>query len=877
MLDSRNGVMCPVMEANCSILIGLIGGLIGGLLVCTPLAAASPEDDQVGAYLKANDMTSLLEVQLEDRIRNAKSDSERSQLAKELSAIYLDQLRSTQPDDPYRQIILMRAQSLLNRMTSVELYELQIELYIEAYLGVEHAVELSRLQLLEPDRRQAALDELSMLHRELKLLASRLDPEVAQLERSLNRSSRASEPDRREELQDLRRYRSLSHYYHAWTGYSRAVLRDQQVPSDVLVSFGWLLGAKGDMPQLALFNETSLEFDHVARSAIGVALSYAHSGDTLSARSWVKLVARSQYAPVEVSKAADERLLEILALDRDWTAANEHLMFVLNQRGEDTAFRVSLARFLALNSLAAIDSSKTGRGGEHEAQKMARFSVELLVEQGEIGHVLDLYRRFDSLPMVADSFILYYAQALTSLSKNEQSGRDGMYASVAAEFAAALDSPDADRFPSERDDCVLKLAYCEIRSGRDQEAIKQCDRIIAQSSLAESIQEARWMRIAALDSINAKSGKTTSKLLEQAVREFIIAYPETTRSAQLIIRHAMQGAVDAQIAIDTLSSIDASDPIAIPVRRALVRLMYQRLLAGGYTDQLLIEHLLSMVHWLIDNESQEIPDLNTAKAQLGTIRIGLDVSLRSDQPDVSFVQRLIEHGMIILVYDETLAAFRSELVYRQFEIAVQTDRSREADELLLELIILDQSKAENARILMFNSAVRSWKTRKSKQLADRIVNMGAQVLAKQTPAYPQEIGLQVSAIAEVIADAAMYLWTQSGDEASRALAMRVSLLVLERGQVSEAGLRRTAYLSKEIGDKQTELDAWLRLLAAYPQDDDRWYEARFESLRVMRQLDFVRAQSAFDQFVALYPSLGPAPWNAQIADLFGVTLPGGNP
>lgn len=843
------------------------------LCMCTAGVFASPEDDQVGAYLKSHSMLALLEVQLEERIGSAKDNAERSQLVEELSDLYLEQLHAFDRDDPYRQIVLNRARLLTSRMGSVPMYELRIELLIELYSSVETKVELARLDLLETKQRSAVIVQLTNANHQLKALSSKLDPAVTHKERLGRRTTSNANLDEKPTLADLRRYRSLAHYYHAWTGYAIAVLKDQHVPTDVFESFGWLLGGEGEMARLSTMNETTLEFEHVAWSAIGVAMANAQSEDMLTARSWAKFVVESDHTQPDEKAAAEDRLLQILAMDRDWTSAYKWMLTIYSIRGEDDPMTTGDARFLAMKSLEAMRSTRVGKGGAIEAKRVAQLAIENLVQLGEIGHVLDLYKRFDSLPMMSDSFITNYAQALGELNRAERSGSDGMYASIASLFADALKSKDANRFPIERDDCTLKLAYSEIRSGRAKEAIKVCDQLIERSGNEEVVEEARWIRIAAIESLNMKRSKASSDALEHAVREYIVAYPATPRSAKLILRHAMQGTIDAQVAISTLSAISDADPIAIPARRTLVSLRYKRLQAMRFADQAANREVLDMIRWIVETQADEIVDLNDAKARMGTIRIGLDLSLRVSPAEVEFADRLLAHAMALMSYDNSFAKHRGEFVYRQVEIAMLDHRLNDAADLLSELETLDPKKADSARVLMFNDSIRAWQTRQNASNAQHVIDLGSKVLANQMPVFPNPMGLQVSTVAEMIAQAAEYLWTTRQDSGSHALALRLSLLVLDRGQPTEQGLRRTTRLTNHAKDYKHGLEAWLRLLAAYPSSDERWYEARYESLRVMKEVEFARALSAYGQYRVLHPSLGPAPWNEKIASLFGDPVP----
>jgi len=848
--------------------------LVSVLIACGVYAhtyAASPEDEQVAEFFKSHNMFSLLELQLEDRIRIAKNENERTLLTQELSELYLSQLRSYPREHAYRALMFNRASALVARMSSVPMYELRIELLIESYLVYEPSVELARLELLDPVKRSDSISNLQGLNRQLRSIASKLDVKIEQLKRSKLKTNKRDGAKSPETLADLRRYRSLAHYYHGWTGYSVAVLKDQHVPSGVFFSFGWLLGAEGEFPQFKLLNETMLEFDHVARSAIGVALSYAQSEDMLTARSWARLVAESEHTDPELHRAGQDRLLEVLAIDRDWTEVNELIEQINTQRDNETFMRVAQARFLALQSLGAMHSTRVGRGGIREATHVAQYAIEQLVEQGEIGHVLDLYRRFESLPMVANSFITNYAQALAELNQAEQAGNAGLYASVAAQFARALDSSDADRFDNERDDCKLKLAYCELRSGRGAESIKVCDELIAHTLNEQIIEEARWIRIAAIES-RSNNSQVMSDILDQAVRQYITAYPSSARSARLILRYAMQGSVDAQVAVDTLNAIGDDDPIVFPARRTLVQLRYKQLRANGFKDQVLLAETLRVVAWINENQPTEITDDNDAQARMGTVRIGIDLSLRAQPPVIEFAKDLIEAAIQLTRVEPSLVRFRSELIYRQVEVAVFGEHHDQAMGYLQELEVLDSKRGQSARILIFNETVRQWSANNRTVLARRLIELGSQVLSTQTPPYPEPLGGQVSKVAEVIVQAGVHLWLANQDVDAQSLALRVSLMVLDRGVPSEPGLRQTAMLTAESGDIAHELDAWLRLLAAYPSNDERWYEARYESLRVLKEIDFSRALSAYDQFKVLHPRLGPSPWNALITGLFGDSL-----
>jgi len=134
---------------------------------------------------------------------------------------------------------------------------------------------------------------------------------------------------------------------------------------------------------------------------------------------------------------------------------------------------------------------------------------------------------------------------------------------------------------------------------------------------------------------------------------------------------------------------------------------------------------------------------------------------------------------------------------------------------------------------------------------------------------PAPLGVQVSTLAEQIAQAAWLRWTERADPAMHDLASRLTSLVLDRGMPTDPGLRLTIAVASQASDPSTELEAWLRLLASYQPGEKQWYEARFHSLRLMLVTEPDRARETYSQFTVLNPDLGIAPWNSMYAELFG--------
>lgn len=832
---------------------------------------AGPADEQVERYLRESRMDQLLEVQLESRLEQADSDEERAAIGETLSELYLRQLRELDRADQYRQVVQIRARTLVDRLDSVPLHELRLELLIDQFLTHENAIELHQLLLLDDADRAIALSGIREAVRELDMLLASIDPDLERLRRRRTRTvGFAEQQEDDQQLATMQRLSSLGHYYQGWGGYGLAVLEDRHVGREPFIAFGWLLGAEGGMPQSKDLPQAAIEYEHVARAAVGVAMCYAQSEDTSIAAIWLRDLVDLESVPPQVREDAQMRLLRVLAMGSQWYDAIVQANLILNDSGND-ALSVADARFITIMALTRPRGPDTER-----REQLAKLGIEQLIAQREIGHVVDLYKRFDRLPLLREGFIPNYARALAELERAEADERSPQYLTLGQLFSEALKASDADAYPEQRDDCRLKMAYTLIRADRPTDAIRHCQAILESSIDEETLEEARWVQIAALDRVNTLANKPSSDELDQAVREYVETYPSSDRTAKLVLRHAMRGTLDEQLAIDTLRSIDHSDPIAVPARRTLLQLQYQLLRRVRFTDQRMLDEARELASWLIDRQPQGEADEQSPQNMAGVLQIAIDLALRDSPPDTAFARSQIEQARLLIGSQPSLQAIEPEMLMQLLRTEMIDDRFEAALSVLDELRVVDPNRAGDAQMLVLNILVDQWSIAHSPRVAQLLVEVGSPVIARVAPRSDERITVQTSALMEVIADAALSLAEDDDNEPMLELAYRFSEQVLTQGQPSEPGLRRTADLAQRLSDNQTRLEAWLRLLAAYPQDDDRWFEARYESLAVMQLIDPARAYDTFKQYKVLNPSLGPAPWNQRIADLFAEPLPGGN-
>jgi hypothetical protein len=97
--------------------------------------------------------------------------------------------------------------------------------------------------------------------------------------------------------------------------------------------------------------------------------------------------------------------------------------------------------------------------------------------------------------------------------------------------------------------------------------------------------------------------------------------------------------------------------------------------------------------------------------------------------------------------------------------------------------------------------------------------------------------------------------------------VRIDAAQLEAGHRTASSLRRLGELMESSGDKEKALTAWRELLNGLANGSPEWYEARYESLRLLYESAPSEAIAAMKQHKILHPELGPEPWGSKLRDL----------
>jgi hypothetical protein len=125
----------------------------------------------------------------------------------------------------------------------------------------------------------------------------------------------------------------------------------------------------------------------------------------------------------------------------------------------------------------------------------------------------------------------------------------------------------------------------------------------------------------------------------------------------------------------------------------------------------------------------------------------------------------------------------------------------------------------------------------------------------------------VYALHNAVADAAARVWHAKRDETMRDLAVTIDRNLMSLGNPPVQVLHRFAVLAESAGDTAGALDAWRLLVSGLNPTAPDWFEARYESLRLLASKDPAAARAAMDQYRVLHQDYGPEPWGQKLKAL----------
>lgn len=826
-------------------------------LACTGWPAVAQPDATEVALTEAG-MHDVLEAHLLGLLQRAGDDTARAEITERLAALYTRQLRDMPAGSHERARLAERAWRVAEGAGDSTAVELRLTLLLDRYLPIERAAELDELGLLSDEDRRAQAEELRELHTRFRGMAQHAVADAA----LSDRRARAGGSERDEsELRSQSRERSLSAYYAAWSGLTLGALEQRAIPPDTFRWFGWLLGAEGDLPRLDGVHPASLEYEHVARAAIGVGRSHARNRDWLLAEQWLRLVTDSDRVKPAIRAQAGGRMLRLKADRGAWVEAQAMAETLRAANDAEPHLPTPDARYMAISALTALRTD----GDRNDVRLVAESALNDLIARGEIGHVLDLRGRFGASGLLGGGFIGLYATGLDRLESAQTAGTPGQYLDAAHHLLLAGDHPDAVRFPVQREDARLKAAFCEIRAGRPRQAEEIARKVLAAGPSDLAAEEARWLLVVAMD--EAQDPRQRADLAE-SVRDYLARYPGTERAGRLLVRHAGTELLEPGMAVDGLRSIDEDDPLVLSARRVLARMVYKVWIDGRRRDAAARDELIALIDWIWEREDASA-DAGPARDRLDIARIALDATLGGTPVDLDRAERALAIAAAIVAADPALARFGEELAIRAVEIHAARGRFDEAARLVDELRQAANPAASQADRLLLSALLRRLDAAPDDLGAASLgVRIGTRVAGELIPPAPEGLTTEASRVVDRVWRLAAAEADRSDDASMRALALRLARVVLERGTPSAQGLREMAELAARAGDADAELRAWSVLLGASREDEEAWWEARFHTLRLLAASDPVAARRAYDQHKVMHPMPGLLPWTRMIDDLF---------
>lgn len=879
---------------------------------CRAQEDPSPLDpvDPVEAYLRDRRLDDLLSAYLLDALRES-PPSKRAAVAERLGRHYAGLLSAADTAERQREIE-EQARRLLDLVPDSDSFELRLTLFKASFLLAEDAAARYTLRLAEVEELNEAQQTFRTVEPAFQDIGRRVDARVEALERMESRATQGDISVLREQLADARRLRSLAMYYAGWSQYYQALVNgDPRKAEAARRSFGWLLNAPGSRePSIESLPTSLLRYEHVARAAMACALCYSTSGQDSVAIQWLDALDGAGETPPAIREELWARRIEILGRARRWS----DLQRLIDRRrltadpARPTPLPVAEARLLAIVTLEAIDAEQGASPRRQERDRLleaiAQVALSDLVTQGEIGHVLDLVKRFGTTPMGDSGFVVLYVRALRAYERAREaheaaageSGADpdeptadatvsNRYMDAVRALEIAQAAPDADKFAAEFTQSRMMHGLSLYYAGELVQAASLFESVFELAEATDLREESLWYAIVSLDMAVERGFKSVVEQRDRLATVFLQAFPATDRAARLLLRRIDEGLLTDERAIAVLLDVPGESPLYEAARRHASRLMYRKYRASRGPERDYAAARFMEV-------AEELINIDIAKVRSGSgeeseeaikfvvlrVRQALDAALSITVPDLPRATRLLDLlDDVAGLTGIDLAEVEGELAYRRLQIALARDDDDAVSLATDQLHRTEGVYAGSGDRLLYQHAVERWQNRTGDaDLAIRVVGYGARVLGQFEPLESHRNDPAVVGVVNVVAAAATVAWQSNDDAAMRDVAIDMDKRLIALGKQTAISLRRLAIAAEASGDLGTAHTSWITLMAGLRNGSDGWFEARVESIRVLAQIDSRRARAVLDQHRVLYPELGPEPWGQELRDLVHL-LAGVNP
>lgn len=859
-----------------------------------PEEPAPPPLSEIERYLSDRGLRELLALHLNDRLKKTEGP-ERLALADRLGTIYVDLLDNakTAPDRAHWEGL---GQELLKQVPEADSFNLRLNLAKARYLQAEDVAEKHRLRLVTPEDRQEAERALRTVNATFTDIGGKLNKKVDQLERKESRDEDV--PNLRADLSEARRLRSLAYYYAGWSNYYTAFLTGKpNTAEQALNDFGWLLNASGGRAASVDRAPASLlRYEHVARAAIGTALAESVRGHDDTALRWLDAIEAADGAPDVIVKQLFGRRLVVYAAAKRWADVEQAVRRHREPGGGKGVqpLEVGEARLLAVLTLEALDQPTPPRSKEL-AQVLADIALTDLITQGEVRHVQDLVSKYGSAPLAGDGFIVQYVRGLQAYERaraahtkageniEEPSASDAvvnLYRGAAATLENAATAADAGRFADEKSNATLLRGLATFYAGDLSQAADRFEQAFQAAGAAggKRAEDSLWMAIVALDKAVDGGATTMKERLARLGSLYLQKYPKTDRAAKLLLRQAASGIISEEKAVEILLGVEKSSPLYETARRqaaSLLYTIYRR--ARGNDKDFAALRFAEVSDEILRIDRQRLASVKDAEAKevatqvVARVRQTLDAVLGMAAPDLERADKALEIlDSVVAQAGYDMSKLDDEITYRRFQIAVARSRSDEITKTLDKLHAIKGPFADRADRLMYNRALAMVKAPDaSVDALKAVVAHGLRVMEQFGKAGEALKDPSIYALHNAVADAAARVYRQARDTQMRDIAVRIDKPLLMVGNAPIQVLRRYAELGEAAGDQAGALDCWRTLMAGAGTTSPVWFEARYQSMRLLLAVDAQKARDAMAQYKVLHPDFGPEPWGPMLRELDG--------
>ncbi len=853
----------------------------------TGAVAAQSESGLIEKYLVERGLDDLLAEHLVEQL-TTQAGPERTDTARQLGRLYVRLLDQAESDSD-RRLWSERASNLLRLVPEADSPELRINLSKAAYMRAEAVAEKYRLRMGTPEETAQAERVLRDTATTFLDIAQSAHTDAQRLEKRLSeRLDQDAEQEVTAALATARQSRSLGFYYAGWSEYYLALLTgDTTRAGRSLRHFGWLLNSReGEEASYDRLQPGLMRYEHVARSALGAALACSLQGRSVESVAWLDAVDRAPDVPEDVRSQVEDRRLYVLAKAGLWADLE---LIVRRQRASGGVLEPIRARLLVVTCMEAL-AGPEGRGRSRELiRRLADAGLADLVAQSEVGHILELVRVFGTEPLGDHGFVVLYVKGLLGMDAAQEARKASgdtstgptsdapvasMYRSAGNMLLASVDEPDATLHAAERIRALTSSGSAFYLSGDTELAVEILERAIGESKNPETAEPAHWLAVVALDEAVESGEQSFKSRRDQLSQLYLSVYAGTDRAARLLMRPSSTGLLPDADAAEILLAIQPASPNYLAARRQACQLLYRIYRQSAPSQQVFAgQRFVEIATLLIRQELLELRagDVELAKRAADSAvliaRQVADVTLGMSPPDTeraAYALELLDRVSSFASLD--LTHLMPEIAFRRLQIASAMNDHAALERWYAEVERLDGGYLKTSQRLLYRDAVARWLDDPADVPAAReIVRQGSSVISQLEKDNAETRVLL--GVLETVAQAAETLWETQNDRAMLESAVAFNDRLIESGAGSARILIRQARLLDIAGLDARSLDIWRRLVAGLDAESEEWYEARYESIRLLAELDPEAARTALRQHSTLYPALGPAPWRNHFLEL----------